>query len=355
MIKNNATDLEIVNPGAIPSLPDYRDQFVAQAIGDIPPTLPTSFKTPFPDAWHQRKIPACVNHAIYKLGQYYWFKKTGQLINFSPRFGDVLCKRFDGQPLDGGTYPRLAAKLACEYGLATEATVKNDTTLPLSVYRQSSILTPEAFAEASKYKLPGYVMVPVSKNTLRQSILKYGAIAILLPIGEEWWTAKSGQSSWDKKDIMPLRRVAITVSGHEVVQNGWDNDDLERLLNSWSKDWADNGENVYSLKDYAPIEALAIAEIPTDIKQKIKGMPSPGSFRHLFLNDLQSGQSGDDVRALQIALAIENCFTYQEITGFFGSVTQKAVIAFQQKYGITPAVGYVGTKTRTMLNYLYNR
>lgn len=341
--------------GAVPSIPDYRDMMVAQAMGEVPSTLPPYFHAENQGVYHQRKIPACVNHAIYKLGQIYWYRKTGKWINFSPRFGDVLAKRFDGQPLDGGTQPRLSAKLACDYGMATEATVKNDTTLPLATYRSPSILTPEAFADAHLWKLPGYIPIPIGKNSLRQAVIKYGAVALLFPIGEEWYTSKAGQSSWDKKDIMPLRSPHVPIGGHEVVQIGWDDASLERILNSWSISWADLGENTYDLSKYPPVEAIAIGEVPNEVKKLVKGMPSPQEFRHIFRNDLQAGQTGDEVRALQIAMAIEGCFNYPEITSTFGPVTQSAVVAFQKKYGIEPSAGYVGPKTRNLLNLLYNR
>ncbi|HWY75911.1 MAG TPA: peptidoglycan-binding protein, partial [Verrucomicrobiae bacterium] len=62
--------------------------------------------------------------------------------------------------------------------------------------------------------------------------------------------------------------------------------------------------------------------------------------------DLQLGQTNQDVAELQQFLAIEGDYPNAQITGYFGPATQQAVIAFQKKYGIVPAVGYVGRITR---------
>lgn len=91
--------------GAIPSPHDYRDAY-ASATPSISFELPPSFNTEMPGVvLNQAKIPACVSHSVAQALQLYHFRRNGQLINFSPRFLDVLAKRFDGQPLDGGTIP----------------------------------------------------------------------------------------------------------------------------------------------------------------------------------------------------------------------------------------------------------
>jgi len=71
---------------------------------------------------------------------------------------------------------------------------------------------------------------------------------------------------------------------------------------------------------------------------------------YTFTKDLTIGSTGADVTALQNAL-ISNGFTIAAgATGYFGSQTQAAVIAYQKAKGITPAVGYVGPLTRASLN-----
>ena len=77
-----------------------------------------------------------------------------------------------------------------------------------------------------------------------------------------------------------------------------------------------------------------------------------------FTNNLQLGNSGEDVRQLQVFLKSQGTDIYPEglMTGYLGSLTQKAIERFQVKYGIAKAgdegYGYVGPKTRTKINSL---
>ncbi len=81
--------------------------------------------------------------------------------------------------------------------------------------------------------------------------------------------------------------------------------------------------------------------------------PSSGtSFSYTWNTDLQYGMyNNPDVSALQEALTLQGLYS-GPINGTFLSMTQDAVVLFQQKYGI-PGTGYVGALTRAELNALY--
>jgi peptidoglycan hydrolase-like protein with peptidoglycan-binding domain len=69
---------------------------------------------------------------------------------------------------------------------------------------------------------------------------------------------------------------------------------------------------------------------------------------YVFSNFLDVGSSGQDVTELQQRLTTLNLYS-GPITGYFGSLTQAAVAAFQGQHSIS-AVGYVGPATRAALN-----
>jgi len=78
---------------------------------------------------------------------------------------------------------------------------------------------------------------------------------------------------------------------------------------------------------------------------------------YVFTQDLDFGDSGAEVSTLQQTLDTLGFFSYPTITGYFGSVTQTAVQAFQTAKNIvtagTPATtgfGRVGPSTRAALN-----
>ncbi len=65
-----------------------------------------------------------------------------------------------------------------------------------------------------------------------------------------------------------------------------------------------------------------------------------------FTRDLTLGASGADVTCLQDYLKTKGHFTHPKSTGYFGSVTQAAVKAWQAANGVMPAAGYFGAKSR---------
>ena len=73
------------------------------------------------------------------------------------------------------------------------------------------------------------------------------------------------------------------------------------------------------------------------------------SFAQTFNRPLYIGSQGADVSALQTYLKAQGYFAYPTITGFYGSVTWKAVVAFQKANNLSQ-VGTVGPKTRALLN-----
>ncbi len=74
-----------------------------------------------------------------------------------------------------------------------------------------------------------------------------------------------------------------------------------------------------------------------------------------FNKDLVVGNRSDDVKRLQQLLATDKS-VYPEglATGLYGPMTQKAVRAFQKKYGL-PQVGRVGPATRAKLQQVFGK
>ena len=363
----------VLNPGAIPSKPDYRAQLVAAAVAAstslTAPALPEALQTDFQKLGilDQNQTPACVSHAMANLIKLWYYLKTGTIVNFSPRFLHNLSglPQYNGGTTYGpedGRDPMTVAKIAMQYGCATEATCPNDTSLPNNVYFSTTAVTPAAIAEAANYKIPGYVQIPVDQTSFRQAIQKYGGISMLMRISNSFWTAPNGTTSYAQADIDPIRaphNAAAIIGGHELIGAGWTNASIEHLVNSWNTNWAEQGEADYVWSEWQPyiVEALAITEVDTATLSLIQGLPRAGEFKHNFATTLQQGQTSDEVRALQIALAIDGAFTYPEITGFYGTVTSQAVLAFQTKHGIANSGTngtIVGPLTRTQLNTLFN-
>lgn len=97
----------------------------------------------------------------------------------------------------------------------------------------------------------------------------------------------------------------------------------------------------------APVQAPTPAPTP---------VPSP-TAAVAFTKTLGAGSRNSEVTALQEFLAKDsNLYPEGTLSGYFGSLTRKAVERFQEKYGIAKAgdsgYGTVGPKTRAKLNEL---
>lgn len=71
--------------------------------------------------------------------------------------------------------------------------------------------------------------------------------------------------------------------------------------------------------------------------------------RPVFFRNLTVGMSGYDVYCLQRHLIGEGLASY-EPTGYFGGKTLMSVVAYQKRYNISPALGFVGPATRKFIN-----
>lgn len=310
---------------------DTRD-FKYVAAAGIPEVLPSSYTTNtsmFP-VLMQAQIPACVSHAWVRLLQIYWYKKTGKVINFSPRF--LHAYTAPGMADSDGRDPRVvgnALLINGGVGCCTEATLPNDTSLDSHTYTRVPI-TAAMLDEAKQYKIPAYSFINVDQYSIRHAIYHKGAVAFLFQVGNEWWTP-----SWLPKDINPLRPPQNAVGGHEVTGEHWNA--LEGIENSWSDAWNEKGYAEYNLNNYRPQQALCIDDPTIDFNP-----PVVQKFK--FMKDLYYGMTDPDVKQLQIRLGV----TQQ--TNYFGIITREAMIQYQLAHGITPPFGYCGIKTRTILN-----
>jgi hypothetical protein len=124
------------------------------------------------------------------------------------------------------------------------------------------------------------------------------------------------------------------------------------VKNSWGGQCGDKGYQWLSEDFFKMGNCFACVTLVYNTK------PQDG-FRHTFNVNLQRGQAGDEVKALQAVLRLEGLFKYPIDTGVYGPVTQESVYKFQVKYNLAPMTRwlykgfYCGAITRGKLNELY--
>ncbi|HTY39629.1 MAG TPA: peptidoglycan-binding domain-containing protein [Candidatus Paceibacterota bacterium] len=96
----------------------------------------------------------------------------------------------------------------------------------------------------------------------------------------------------------------------------------------------------------AQIQAL-LAQI--SVLQSKLGSSSGSSMSYTFAQDLTLGSKGADVTNLQQVLQSKGYLKVAP-TGYFGSLTKAALVAWQKDAGVSPASGYFGPKSRAAMN-----
>ncbi len=109
-------------------------------------------------------------------------------------------------------------------------------------------------------------------------------------------------------------------------------------------------------------DAIALLEEAGLTKEEEKWVVKPEP-EFIFENRLEKGDEGEEVESLQKCLGKwEDVYPDKEVTGYFGSKTEEAVIKFQEKYkedilapwDFTEGTGIVSETTREKLNELCN-
>lgn len=375
--------------GAVKSLKDYRQVRVEHIAGAAPKVTAYNFHiTDFnlvPDVF-QRQIGACQAHAFTEVAMHREYRLTKVMPTLSPRFPYTISKIEDGI-VDQGTYTNYPFKVGVKYGVASQAVLPNDTTLSYDAYtfsRSIQNITEAVFTDADKHRIPGYVEVGddngVTADQLYQALQREpDGIVIQIAVGSEWWTLPSGQSSWQRSALIPIRKVVSAVDDHDITLIGMETEAGTGRIkcffrNHWSKNWAStsgieggtqpndlDGDLGWFYFDQHPIvDAYMPSEIPDALLAIIKALPAQKDFSHTWNTDLVVGSSGPEVTALQIALKIVGTFPFnQPVTDYFGGITAGAVVQFQTQYkvaspaSIAAAKGNVGPGTRAALNKLF--
>jgi hypothetical protein len=354
------------NTGALLSKKDYRDRIFLAAMSANPVVTQANLLTDFSmfGVWDQMKTPSCVAQSIAKLMQLYWYLKTGKVVPFNPQFLYIVSAPPGTSPEDGRD-PRTVLKAASSIGCCTTATLPLNNNVPNATYFNPAIITQAMRDEAMQYAGISFVPVNVDENSIRNAIQNYGGVSALFEVGNTFWTANDGTVTWDAKLIDPIRATNNLTSGHEVTLIGDFNSDVLHGLNSWGTDWDLGGHFNFILNEWQPYipELWAITSPNPTALALIQSLPTDSEFKHNFQATLKYGMSNPEVRALQVALAIDGDFVYPEVTGNYGNNTSLAVTAFQTKYAVaSPAVinslkgtaSQVGPLTRAKLNQLFN-
>lgn len=103
-----------------------------------------------------------------------------------------------------------------------------------------------------------------------------------------------------------------------------------------------------------PMPAVPSTTPASQVASPVVGQTPAALVSPVFNKDLTLGGRSNDITRLQTLLAQDvSLYPEKVLSGYFGTKTMAAVKRFQKKYGVTPANGRVGPKTRTKLNEIF--
>lgn len=257
---------------------DFKDHEVREALGMAAAPIHKQVNIPDVSAVpviYQGQTPSCVPTSRTWAFQYKVFLKTGNVISLSARMGYALDKKADGIPTTQGTYPRVDLAQFQTKGECTTVTLPNDVTLPLDQYQYLNGPIPQAALDEGKILVyVTYMSVPLNVDSIKAAIDNWSVVLACVSVGSEWWTSKSGVTSWSAADILPVRTPNPIVSGHQIAIYGYD-DTYFYFANSFGNTWGNNGYGTMLIKDYIPFfkECWAIEELPKVITDALKKNP----------------------------------------------------------------------------------
>lgn len=198
-------------------------------------------------------------------------------------------------------------------------------------------------------KIEAYGFCPINIDSIAQMIEQHGGVAL---------TFMSNYAEWIDVPVMN----GVTVWGHCVSAVDYTLYKGEKALvieDSWghATSIGNGGQRIIT---------------ETFLKARCTGamfFVNPQEMfllkpKYIFNKNLSFGMKNDEIKILQDCLKYEGLFAKSvESTGYFGSMTKKAVIDFQEKYkdfvlvpaGISHGTGYVASYTRKQLNALYGK
>jgi hypothetical protein len=202
-------------------------------------------------------------------------------------------------------------------------------------------------------KLIGYAQVPTDPQSLAKGIIDSCAgILCRYNVGEEWWTASNGISSWATKDIDPIRPPKVVVSGHAIGASYFDFSVVKNIThpNTWGTSWNDQNQgNCHIVQDNYQCTEAWIPYYET--------IPAPAPKPYIFTQDMKFGQTSEDVKQLQLRLISLGYAIPSGATKYYGYETKKAVLQYQinnislswyERYFVAGRT--CGPKTRAKLN-----
>jgi len=235
---------------AKPSSEDVRDYHISRLVAPVN-VFPEEFTIPYNhNILDQGQVGSCVAHSVDGYCKStIEEKQSGVYKLFSSGFRYGMRDTDDHQ--GEGMEPREALDSSIKYGSVPYVNFPYNESYPL-VKNRIDQYKEEFLKIAEPYKNSAYCRL-WNDSDIKNALMQLGMVTACIPIYESFYhTGSDG--------IVPTPKSGEQLCGyHEVTQNGWRKDGRDTYLNSWSKNWGDNGK-FYLTPDFPIIEKWSITD-----------------------------------------------------------------------------------------------
>lgn len=192
---------------------------------------------------YQGKEPACGAHALAGAKQILNANSGTISLKKTPRLSwvDIKQKGSDTNPLNG-TDMRSLLSSGKNTGVNDFEPLENDVTYDPADYAAPKFITQAMLSNAGFDKLDSYTFTngPYTFQRIKDLVYQNKVVIALIQVGNSFWTAPNGQTSWAESDICPIRPPSPIVDGHFIVFHSFDENYIY-FLNSFGPTWGRKG------------------------------------------------------------------------------------------------------------------
>lgn len=289
--------------------------------------------------FNQDGSSGCVSFATAKILGIDEVVEGREFVHLSPR--DIYTRRAN-QGQEGMYFPN-ALSIATKHGATLESLVPSEGKNEVGM-NDTSDITPDTDAIASKYRSAGYLELKVDIDVIASILAQGKAVLLGTRFDYDEWTTDPVINPNSKKTL-----------GHGIAATDFILRNGEKVLvieDSWGYNTADNGKR-YLSEEWVN-ERVFYAGYTKNLFLTPNVTTKP---IHTFTNWMKKGDKNDDVAALQDILKYEGMFPLDtDSTGLYGAITQAGVLKFQMKYlNVNNGGKQVGPQTMAKLNELYSK
>lgn len=355
-------DKNFSSGAVIDTRPEPEKQKDYKAAEVVASAAPVKWVEKKPSEW--RKFPifnqdgsgSCVAQTEAKELGVMRFLKDGQYVHFSAT--DIYQQR-SNKPSAGMI--AVDCRNIAKKGVTLEALVPSQN---MSDAQMDAVkIEPYKREVGAVFAVPNYLELPIKDIDAVASVIQETKKAVMV-----WFFFENRE--WTDKPVVlnpNLDLYAASTARHSVAAVDFALVDGKKCLiidDSWGSSYGQAGQRAISEEFY--IARNWYASYLINFRFEDPNAPTPNKPRHTFNVNLTWSPTpkygNADIIALQDILKYEGLFPANvESTGYYGSITAKAVLAFQRKYQVGSEAELaslegklVGTKTRAKLNQLYS-